>query len=477
MFRELEQVAGGEDDFGNVPSSKDISDKISATARRILPCLRHYSSWLVSNASHLVALEDHDFVGIQVRGFWRTYADALTLLAAIFSKSELPNVEYLLGEDEDTIAFTPFAHPSTSRRYFQTDRPTQRPRSSDQGVQRHHPSVEMLFRIRGLLEDGIALAAEEVRQSWVSSNHQALTYVEDGTINASVPLIVVDDFRFVFREDGLPPEPSYSKSHAHSRSSASINRADIKRAKHGGKSLRSSTDISKDESESVAPSVSTNTATHRMVSGVLASDISDSHEPRPHFPQISHGQSPPTPTALELDDGAYEGSQSVLGATARPQTDNPEPFCPSLPSIFNSPFAPRPGEAAHSLHPHPDTAHKYPVASTNTSTSTPTPAPLSSNIRFQAALLRQQQDLEMQQSPIYDLPPTASLSHHPASSIQNNTFLRGEISPIPSPFTSSASGVPLATFPSTDVPRPVPEQSRFGAVGQIPPSGQGGGGM
>jgi Est1 DNA/RNA binding domain len=162
LFRELEQVAAEEDDFGNVPSSKDISEKISATARRILPCLRQYSSWLVSNASHLVALEDHDFIGIQVRVFWRIYANALALLAAIFSKSDLPNVDYLLAEDEDTIAFTPFANSNTSRRYFQTDRTTQRPRSSDQGVQRHHPSVEMLFRIRGLLEDGIALAAKEV---------------------------------------------------------------------------------------------------------------------------------------------------------------------------------------------------------------------------------------------------------------------------------------------------------------------------
>jgi len=162
LLRELEHVVAEDDPLCKVPSSKDISDRISATARRILPCLRQYSSWLVSNASHLVALENHEFVGVQVTEFWRSYADALTMLAATFPKSDLPRVDYLLEEDEDTIAFSPFASGNTSKRYLRADRITPRPRSRDQGVQRHHPSVEMLFRIRGLLEDGIALAARPV---------------------------------------------------------------------------------------------------------------------------------------------------------------------------------------------------------------------------------------------------------------------------------------------------------------------------
>jgi Est1 DNA/RNA binding domain len=163
LLREVEQLVAEDDQLGEITPQKDTSDRISPTARRILPCLRQYSSWLVSCASHLVALENHEFVGVQVTEFWRIYADALTLLAATFQKSDMPDVDYLLEEDEDTIAFSPFANSNTSRRYIQADGLTPRPRSRDRGIQRHHPSVEMLFRIRGLLEDGIALATKKVQ--------------------------------------------------------------------------------------------------------------------------------------------------------------------------------------------------------------------------------------------------------------------------------------------------------------------------
>lgn len=164
LLPELEKISSDNDALpGSVPSHRDSSETIGATARRILPCLRHYSSWLVSHASDLVALESHEFVGVQVIEFWRIYADTLSQLAAMFQKSDLPNVEYLLEEDEDTVAFTPFMNQSTSRRYLQADGLTPKRRSREEGVQRHHPSVEMLFRIKGLLEDCFALLTRQVR--------------------------------------------------------------------------------------------------------------------------------------------------------------------------------------------------------------------------------------------------------------------------------------------------------------------------
>lgn len=162
LLQELEQIIADDDELGKYPSTKNTSEKISATARRILPCLRQYSSWLISSASHLVTLEDHEIVGVQVTEFWRVYADALTLLAATFRNLDLQDVDYLLDEDEDTVAFTPFTNPHTLRRYFRPDGQTLKPRSRDHGVERHHPSVEMLFRVKDLLEDGIALVARQV---------------------------------------------------------------------------------------------------------------------------------------------------------------------------------------------------------------------------------------------------------------------------------------------------------------------------
>ncbi len=101
-------------------------------------------------------------MGVKIKEFWHVYADGLTLLAATFRKTKLPDLEYLLEEDEDTIAFLPLAGSETSGRYREADGVTYRPRSHDEGVQRDHPSVEMLCRVRGLLEDGVFLAAKKV---------------------------------------------------------------------------------------------------------------------------------------------------------------------------------------------------------------------------------------------------------------------------------------------------------------------------
>lgn len=289
--------------------------------------------------------------------------------------------------------------------------------------------------------------------------------MQNDTSEASVPLMVVDGSRFEFKEKGIPPEPGYNKSHAHSHSSATINRDDIERAKQNGNPSRGSIDIPEDPSESVAPSGSTSTTMHRMVDGLVASEVSEHHEPSAHFPQISHGESPPTPTADDFEADVYKSSQSAPEATTSAPMESQRNIRPALPSILNSPFAPRPGEAS-SPHSRPGTAHRHPVL-------TNTPTPLSSNTRFQEALLRQQQEIEMQPSSLYEL-PTTSLSQ-PASSAKNPRFLARDISPavISSPFASSPS-VPSPTFPSYDVPRQVPKQPRFGAVGQIPPSGPGG---
>lgn len=150
------------DDLGFVSTTRDKTDMISATTRHILPSLRQYSSWLVSSAPQLVAFKTHQFPGVQIKEFWRVYADALALLLASFQEPDLPGLSYLLEEDEDTLAFTPFMNPSTSRRYFQDDGLTLKPRSRCDAVQRHHPSIEMLLRARGLVEDGKALVARKV---------------------------------------------------------------------------------------------------------------------------------------------------------------------------------------------------------------------------------------------------------------------------------------------------------------------------
>ena len=134
---------------------------MTAVTRRILPSLRNYSSWIIANSALLVAQVGDTSLNVQIKELWKIYANSLTLLAATFPAEDLPSVEYLLEEDEDTISFSPLDVERVKRRYSQ-ESGARKPRWHDDGVDRYHPNMEMLARIRGLLTDGLKLALDEV---------------------------------------------------------------------------------------------------------------------------------------------------------------------------------------------------------------------------------------------------------------------------------------------------------------------------
>lgn len=160
---ELERFAV-DDDAMNDASSRTTngSDKITAVARRVLPGLRHYSSWLISNTAFLLAQVGDTSLTVQIKEMWKIYANTLTLLAATFPVSALPSVDYLLEEDEDTLGFKPFNNDRTKKRYFSPDDEKPKLKWHSSGVERHHPSLEMLGRVRDFLIDGLELALDEV---------------------------------------------------------------------------------------------------------------------------------------------------------------------------------------------------------------------------------------------------------------------------------------------------------------------------
>ena len=136
------------------------SEKITAVARRVLPSLRHYTSWLVSNKHLLGAGVGDTLLNVQIKELWKIYASTLTLLAATFHVTELPMIEYLLEEDEDTLGFKPFERDHS--RYHDRFTGTRKSKYHDQGIERHHPNVEMLGRIRDFVTDGLKLSQDEV---------------------------------------------------------------------------------------------------------------------------------------------------------------------------------------------------------------------------------------------------------------------------------------------------------------------------
>lgn len=165
LLPELEQFAVDDSSIDRDDRPRNSSDKVTAIARRVLPTLRQYSSWLQSSAHILVAQESDPFIGIQIKEFWKIYATTLSFLAATFPLGELPEVNYLLEEDTDTLGFKPLQNENTSTRYYveTADGIKLKPKCQD-GLEQHHPNVEMLFRIREILADGVRLALRQVGQ-------------------------------------------------------------------------------------------------------------------------------------------------------------------------------------------------------------------------------------------------------------------------------------------------------------------------
>ncbi|EKD17846.1 hypothetical protein MBM_03618 [Drepanopeziza brunnea f. sp. 'multigermtubi' MB_m1] len=158
LLPELEDEPTGED-IPNGPSgsrSERENDKITAIARRVLPAIRQYSTWVMANNKWLMALSApvvaSNAIAIQINEMWKAFANVSTRLGERFSGNQA-SVGYLLEEDESTVGFEPlrsFKFPQGCD-VFKNIAGESKPRNSDQGINRHHPSVEMQSRIQDIL--------------------------------------------------------------------------------------------------------------------------------------------------------------------------------------------------------------------------------------------------------------------------------------------------------------------------------------
>ena len=100
-------------------------------------------------------------MSVQIAEFWKIYANTLTLLALTFEVVSLPDIDYLLEEDEETLGFAPLDQEAVSRRYLDANG-QRKPRMHNEGVERSHPNIEMLYRIREFVIDGLDLVVGNV---------------------------------------------------------------------------------------------------------------------------------------------------------------------------------------------------------------------------------------------------------------------------------------------------------------------------
>lgn len=164
LYLLLKELREGSDGGTDDNTREKAAEKVTPVMHRILPGIRHYSSWLHYNLEPLVA----DFKGlnsflsameVDIRDLWRVYSRVLTLIVNVFDADDLPAIDYLLEEDEETIGFAPFQIPQLRERFLNGS--NRKPSAGS--TSRHHPTKEMLGRLRDVVHDGIRIAKNPVR--------------------------------------------------------------------------------------------------------------------------------------------------------------------------------------------------------------------------------------------------------------------------------------------------------------------------
>lgn len=294
-------------------NKQDITEPITAVTRRILPALRQYSIWLVSRADIIVSQDGNTPLNIHIKEMWSMYCSTLTMLVNTFPPQKLPTVDYLLEEDAATIGFKPFRD-STRCDLYMGDNGL-KPHTTDAGIERSHPNVEMLARIRDLLKDGMVLAVED-----------------------NYPINLIDD-EFRFAEEGLPLS---SSTHGHSSvpSVASLEVPQTTTTTFVTPGIAHPDADSLPRVASVAPSdshQSMSTDMHRMVDDLLNPSTESKKNDSYGSNETSYGMHSSTIgemfTTPNLNDRQVSRHQI-----------SPLPFALGQSIWGNSPFSPQPGE-------------------------------------------------------------------------------------------------------------------------------------
>lgn len=278
---ELERLTGEDVNEGEDDRSQYLSDKVTAVARRILPGLRLYSAWFM-NTWHILSADIEGFEGsvskVEVQEMWRAYAETLTLLVSAFEPGRLPMEQYMLEEDVETIGFQPLITDTTKKIWYHGEE--LKPKWSDEGLERNHPNVEMLMRIRDFLVDGLQLTQDE-----------------------AAPLALVGT-RFVYQEAGIPSQVLSSPGEKAEPVAPVELPADIPRAEPNGPATDDQTSHGVAPSETASVAISKDAAMNRMVDDLLGPE--DGLGPLPEEDE----NIPPTPPEQTFEDTALINDHS-----------------------------------------------------------------------------------------------------------------------------------------------------------------------
>jgi hypothetical protein len=323
---ELEEQGPGESlpsDNGELPPDR-APEKITAIARRVLPALRQYSTWLVSRALIIISTVGNKPINVYIREMWSMYTSVLTKLIHFFPVAELPVVNYLLEEDEITVGFKPFRDPDLdpgSDLYTGEDG-LLKPRSTDAGIERNHPNVEMKGRVRDIILCALVLRQKEKSPIELDTSTFEFTFIEEALRSTSSSHI----------EAIASPQTSPRRIRGSFKVPESVT---------GGSPvvMRAKSVAASDSQQSM------DTDMHRMVDNLVEPSsngrISENNE-------TSYGMHTNTANEVFLAAGSNGYHAPHI---------NTQNILPRLPGFSSSPFTPQPNELAYHSPKRPTTAH------------------------------------------------------------------------------------------------------------------------
>lgn len=134
------------------------ADVINLLCKRLLPHLRLYSCWFSNNVNFLLSSSSAQS---ELGELWQVYAQTITLLIQTFAIPTIPDIAYLLEEDQDTLGFTPFQKPTGEERFYKSAN-TVKPAYSESVFGERSVEKEMTYRIKGFVKDGLLLSQRTV---------------------------------------------------------------------------------------------------------------------------------------------------------------------------------------------------------------------------------------------------------------------------------------------------------------------------
>ncbi|RDW89348.1 hypothetical protein BP6252_01380 [Coleophoma cylindrospora] len=329
---ELEDPAEGEDlPSGTGTTASDVPrEKITVITRRVLPALRHYSTWLVSRVEILVAVPDLS-VQLHLKELFKIYADVLTRLANFFPVVELPEVNYLLEEDETTIGFKPFRDgniPPQCNLYH--DENGLKPRMTDPGIKRSHPNIEMQARVRDIMLCGLTIAVDAKFPVSIDQTTSTFNYVEAG-LPATSP--VHNDHQESSLASVALPQPKYAHTASNYKAAAHLKQYN-------------------DDVASVTESArSMETFMHDMVDSLLEPSTTK----HLNSDETSYGMHSHTANEVFAVPDAQNGTQNHRQSFSTPKM---LPSLGGMGGIWSSPFTPHPNELQSMSPDRPSTARQ-----------------------------------------------------------------------------------------------------------------------